>query len=157
VSAQTQGGLTGRKVLAIALGAFGVVLAANLTLLFLATGTFSGLVVSNGYIASQSFDRARDAQQALGWQVAVTYKDAALRLDLTDAAGRAVRPVGIAVTVGRPTTEREDRSLELVRTPAGFAAALALDPGAWRVEIAATAEDGTFFSQRRSLLVEAVR
>jgi nitrogen fixation protein FixH len=39
--------LTGRAVLLIALGAFGVVILANAVLAFYAVGTFSGLVVPN--------------------------------------------------------------------------------------------------------------
>lgn len=145
--------LTGRGVLVIALAAFGVVIAVNVTLMVLATGTFSGLVVRNSYVASQDFDRARTAQEALGWDAAVTYDGDALRLDLIDADGEVVRPSSLAITVGRPTTEREDRALDLVETPAGFAAPLSLSPGAWRVEVAARAADGTDFYQRRVLRV----
>ena len=155
MSARAPRQLTGRGVLAIALAAFGVVVAANATLMVFATGTFSGLVVRNGYVASQDFDRARAAQEALGWQVALDYDGAALRLDLADAAGDVVRPAALRVTVGRPTTERDDRTLELIETPAGFAAPLDLEPGAWRVEIAARAADGTDFFQRRPLRVRS--
>jgi len=157
MSARAPGRLTGRGVLMIALAAFGVVVAANATLMVLATGTFSGLVVQNSYVASQDFDRTRAAQEALGWSVAVDYDGAALRLGLSDATGRAVRPEAIAVMVGRPTSERDDRVLDLVETPAGFAAPLTLTPGAWRVHIAARAADGTEFRQRHALRVRAAR
>ena len=145
--------LTGRKVLAIALAAFGIIIAANLVLTFYAVRSFSGLVVSNGYIASQSFDARRSAQQALGWDLALDYADGALRLELTDAAGRTVRPELIEAAIGRPTTQRDDRDLALVETPGGYGAAVDLPAGAWRVEIVALAADGTPFQQSRSLHV----
>ena len=56
--------LTGRKVLLIAVAAFGVVIAANLAMLLAATGTFPGLVVKNSYVASQGFDAKTAAQRA---------------------------------------------------------------------------------------------
>ena len=145
--------LTGRRVFAIAAGIFVVMLVPNVVLAVLAVRTFSGLVVSNSYVASQEFDRTRAAQAALGWTATVNHIDGELRLDLTGAAGEAVRPATLAVTVGRPTTDRDDRTLALVETPAGYAADAALPPGGWRVEIAATAADGTAFRQSRDLRV----
>ena len=66
--------LTGRKVFFITAGAFGVILAANLTLAFSAVGTFPGLETKNSYVESQNFNIDRDAQLALGW-------DADIRLE----------------------------------------------------------------------------
>ncbi len=147
--------LTGRKVLAIALGAFGIILAANITMSVYAISTFSGLVVPNSYIASQSFDARRDAQEALGWTLALDHAEDALTLAVTDTAGRTVRPAMIEATIGRPTTLRDDQSLALMEAPGGYIAEAALAPGAWRVEIVAFAEDGTAFHQSRSLYVAA--
>lgn len=153
MSETTKGKLTGRKVALIFGGAFAVVLAANITLAVFATGTFSGLVVTNSYVASQGFDRARAAQEDLGWDLAVDYSDGTLHLDLSDQTGQTVRPERLAVTLGRPTTERDDQDIVLAATPSGFASAVSLEPGAWRVEIEATARDGTPFMQRRTFTV----
>ncbi|PJN95912.1 nitrogen fixation protein FixH, partial [Amaricoccus sp. HAR-UPW-R2A-40] len=120
--------LTGRKVLAISAGIFGVVLAANLTLTYFAINTFSGLVVENSYVSSQTFDRDRHAQEALGWTLRVVEKDDVMRLQITDAQGRAVHPPTIKVVVGRPTMARSDRELELHATPEGYAAEAPLEP-----------------------------
>jgi nitrogen fixation protein FixH len=147
--------LTGRRVLAIALAAFGVILAANITMSVYAVRSFSGLVVPNSYVASQSFDARRDAQQALGWDLALGYADGALTLALSDAAGRPVRPEVLEVSVGRPTTTRDDRALALEPMPEGYGAGVDLAPGSWRVEIVALAADGTPFHQSRSLTVTA--
>ena len=145
--------LTGRRVLLIATGVFLLMLIPNLMLAVFAVRTFSGLVVPNSYVASQEFDRVRTAQLALGWTARLAHADGVLRLDLADTAGAPVRPATLAVTVGRPTTTRDDRTLTLLPTPTGYAAEAPLPPGAWRVELAATAADGTAFNQSRDLAV----
>ena len=56
--------LKGRHVLGIAVGAFGVIIAVNLVMAYQAISTFPGLEVANGYVASQTFDADRKAQDA---------------------------------------------------------------------------------------------
>jgi nitrogen fixation protein FixH len=145
--------LDGRRVLAIAIGAFVVMLVPNIVMTVAAVKTFSGLVVPNSYVASQNFDRDRAAQLALGWQVAVSHADGVFRLTIDDARGDPVRPATLSVTVGRPTTTRDDLPLPLVETPSGYAAEAPLAAGNWRLEIAATAADGTAFRQSRAIFV----
>lgn len=143
--------LTGRTVAVIAAGAFLFMLVPNILLAVFAVDTFSGLVVPNSYVASQTFDRDRAAQRALGWTVAVAHEGGIVRLTIDDAHGRPVRPPALTVTVGRPTTTRDDRVLVLEETPSGYVAAADLAPGGWRAEIVATAADGTPFHQSRDL------
>jgi nitrogen fixation protein FixH len=145
--------LTGRRVALIALAFFLTFLIPNIVLMWSAIGTFSGLVVHDSYVASQDFDRLRAAQVALGWTVKLDHADDQLTLEINDRHGHPVRPPALAVTVGRPTTTRDDRTLALEATPAGYAALADFAPGAWRVEVAATAEDGTAFRQSRDILV----
>lgn len=144
--------LTGRKVLIIAVCAFGVILAANLVLLFAATGTFPGLVVKNSYAASQNFDRRRAAQIALGWTSEAVFSEGRLTLLLTGRDGFAARPEALSATIGRPTVDRDDQVLVLVAEGDGWVADVELNPGRWRLEIAAVAADGTEFAQ--ILLIE---
>ncbi|MFT3973226.1 MAG: FixH family protein [Amaricoccus sp.] len=147
--------LGGRGVLVIATVAFIVMLVPNIILAVTATRTFSGLVVEDSYIASQDFDRLKAAQLALGWTVRLDHDARVLRLDIVDAAGNVVRPATLAVTMGRPTTTREDRVVAMQETPEGFAGDAPMAPGHWRVEIAATAADGTAFRQSRDVWVDA--
>ena len=56
--------LTGWHVLAIFVGAFGVIIGVNVALAWNAVATFPGLEVDNSYIASQTFDDRREAQEA---------------------------------------------------------------------------------------------
>jgi nitrogen fixation protein FixH len=127
--------LTGRHVLIIALAAFGTVIAANLTMLFAATGSFPGLIVGNSYVASQDWDERAQAQAALGWHADARWADGRLVVALSDAAGAPVRNVALEALVGRPTLVAEDRTVGLVPGRDGHAAALDLSPGLWRVEI----------------------
>ncbi len=53
--------IKGRHVLFGFVGAFGVIIGANLTLAFNAVSTFPGLEVKNSYEASQVFDRNKKA------------------------------------------------------------------------------------------------
>lgn len=145
--------LTGRRVALIALGFFLTFLIPNIVLMWTAIDTFSGLVVSDSYTASQEFDRRRAAQLALGWTAELDHAGDVFTLHITDAHGQVVRPETLAVTVGRPTTAAGDQVLALESVPGGYAAVAPLDPGAWRVEIAAVATDGTAFRQSRDILV----
>lgn len=137
--------LTGRKVLLIAVAAFGVILAANLAMLFAATSTFPGLVVKNSYVASQNWDRKTEAQRALGWKAAASYGDGALRVAMTGRDGAPVTGLNVVAVVGRPASTREDVRLELAEGAEGYAAPLVLAPGMWRVMITgADAGGGSF-------------
>lgn len=139
--------LTGRTVLIIAVSAFGVIIAANLALLFAATGSFPGLVVKNSYVASQQFDARKAAQDALGWTGDASYADGEIALRLTGPDGQPARPDTLAAVVGRPTTDRDDLVLDLAFQDRRWVADAALEPGKWRLDVTATAPDGTAFAQ----------
>ena len=59
------GEITGRQVFAVTAGAFGIIIAVNVTMAYKAISTFPGLEVQNGYIASQTFEAEKRAQEAL--------------------------------------------------------------------------------------------
>lgn len=130
--------LTGRHVLIIAISAFAIVIAANLAMLFAATGSFPGLVVKNSYVAGVGWDERATAQQTLGWTPEITYAGRELAVILRDPAGGAVADVALKATVGRPSTDAEDREVALVRRGDGFVADVALAPGTWRIDLATT-------------------
>lgn len=147
--------ITGRHVFLITAGAFAVIIGANLTLAVNAVATFPGLEVKNSYVASQSFDRDRAAQQALGWTVTAEVDDNLLRLAITDRAGLPVNPAALSVLVGRTTSAADDRTPALSFDGAAFVAPVALGAGLWTLRIEAEAEDGTAFRQRLSLHVRS--
>ncbi|MEX5727722.1 nitrogen fixation protein FixH [Rhodovulum iodosum] len=145
--------LTGRHVLIITVTAFAVVIGVNLTLAFQAVSTFPGLEVDNSYVASQKFDAARNAQEALGWQVAPRYEDGVLRITFTDMAGRAVDVARLDATVGRATNVQQDQAPDFSGYAGDFSAPVDLAPGYWNIRLEAEAPDGTLFRQRLELYV----
>lgn len=146
--------LTGQRVLAITVGAFAVVIGVNLTLAYKAIATFPGLEVRNSYVASQTFDVERAAQQRMGWTLASDYGGGQLRLTFRDADGRPAPVQGLEVLVGRTTEARDDTRPRFVQTEGVFAAPLALHPGKWMLQVQAFAPDGTAFRQRIDLFVK---
>lgn len=145
--------LTGRKVLAITVTFFGIIIAVNLFMAFKAIGTFPGLEVKNSYVASQSFDRERAAQEALGWTLETTYRDGRLLLDFRDAEGRPAPVATLSALVGRTTSRAEDFTPEFTRLGDLYEAPASLGHGKWMMQLEAFAEDGTRFHQRIDLFV----
>ena len=114
---------TGRKVLIFTVAAFGIVLAANLTLAISAVRTFPGLEVKNSYVASQNFDTDRTAQLALGWEIeAWIGSDSRLNLSVAKADGSPAEVVGLDAIFGRATHTRDDQVPAFVRDGAVFSA-----------------------------------
>ena len=144
--------LTGRKVLAITLSAFGVIVAVNLVMAWFAVGTFPGLEVRNSYVASQGFNQRLAEQRGLGWDTSVDLTGNRLTLRITDAQGAPVRANELTLTLGRPTTDREDFVPDLRYTDGAYQADVDIDYGNWLVIINATAADGTAFNQRIGLV-----
>ncbi len=141
--------LTGRHVAAIFCAGFGIIIAVNVTLAVNAVQSFPGLEVANSYVASQSFDARRKAQAALGWSVAARYEDGEIFVALRDAGGRPAAARDLSVHLARPTEARDDRELTLT----GGHARIDLARGLWRLDIAATAPDGTAFAKAVRLRV----
>jgi nitrogen fixation protein FixH len=146
---------TGRKMLAVTLSFFGVIVAVNGLLAWQAVSTFPGLEVRNGYIASQTWDADMAAQKALGWQLAARYDPGAAMLELvfTDRDGHPAQLADLSVLVGRPTATMDDTYPAFVREGGAFRAPLALNPGKWMLRVEASAPDGTRFRQRHDLFV----
>ncbi|GMG83451.1 FixH family protein [Paralimibaculum aggregatum] len=123
--------LTGRKVLLMAVGAFAVVIGANIALVVAATGSFPGLIVKNSYVASQGWDARTKALRALGWSTAAGYGDGRLRVEVTGADGAPVEALEMTAVVGRPARDLADRTVPLAPVAGGYEAEIALAPGNW--------------------------
>jgi len=145
--------LTGRKVFAILFAAFAVIIGVNLFMAFSAIRTFPGLEVGNSYVASQTFDADRAAQDALGWDVSATIEANELVLTILDDLGA---PAGIAelqAILGRATNIRDDMNPEFTYESGVYRAPVDVAPGNWNLRLVATAEDGTKFQRRIVLYV----
>ena len=139
--------LTGWHVLGVFVLAFGTIIAVNLTLAFNAVRTFPGLEVKNSYVASQSFDADRAAQEALGWDVAAIVEGDRLSL-IIDRDGVALAPVIERATFGRATSVAADQELTFEFNGKALVAPVQAGPGNWNLRLKAIAEDGTVFQQR---------
>jgi nitrogen fixation protein FixH len=131
--------LTGWHVLAMLVAFFGVIFSVNFTMAWFANSTWSGLVVANGYVASQSFDKdlakAR-AQEALGWKVGFAFTQDRIRLTFADATDQKIDSLAISGNLERTVTDKQDQKLTFSPMGAGvYTAPAVLAPGVWEVEI----------------------
>lgn len=126
--------LTGRRFAGLMVGFFGVVIAVNITMARLATGTFGGTVVDNSYVASQRFNgwlAAARAQEQLGWATPLSLDGGRrVRLGVPGpgfvASGTAHHPLGRAPDI---------RLSFAADGPAALVATTPLPAGRWQVEI----------------------
>ncbi|MEM6340162.1 MAG: FixH family protein [Pseudomonadota bacterium] len=132
---------------------FSIIIAVNLTLAFSAVSTFPGLEVKNSYVASQSFDSDRTAQEALGWEVEADASDGVVHLRIIDAAGAPVEVSELDAVLGRATHVQDDVRPDFVYDGQSYKAPATLGPGNWNIRLKAKAEDGTVFRQRVILIV----
>lgn len=147
---------TGRHMLAVVFAFFGTIIAVNLVMAFLATGTFPGLVVKNSYVASQNYNQAlaeTRAQAATGWRMAIGVEGGILAVTLVDRDGTPLSRFAVTAAVGRPSTTQEDRTLDLVEGPAGYRAAETLAPGLWEVAVEARDDGELVFASRERIHV----
>jgi nitrogen fixation protein FixH len=134
---------TGRHMLFIILGFFGVVIGVNLTMATLASKSWTGLVVENTYVASQQFNRKAEegrAQAALGWTGKLTIAWGEVHYGLSDAAGKPVPLHAVKVLFRHPAYEAEDQSVTLASAVGQeFATQHTPRDGVWIVEVDADA------------------
>lgn len=142
--------MTGRKALAIFVGAFSVIISVNLLLAYSAVSTFPGLEVQNSYVSSQGFNDRLAAQTALGWEVRLEVSEGVMRVHFTHADGTAAEVAGMQATLGRATHVRDDTTPAFEYANGTFSAPVTLEPGNWNLRLVATAPDGTEFRQRIS-------
>lgn len=126
--------LKGYHVLIIALMAFAVIIAANLTMLFAATGSFPGLVVKNSYVASQGWNDRTAEQKALGWTSDVTYANGTVKVALSTPAGAPVQDAVLNIVIGRPATDTMDQSFDVQGT-SPYLVPADLAQGKWLIQI----------------------
>lgn len=150
---------TGRHMLAIMLGFFGVVIAVNVTMAVMANRSWTGFVVENSYVAGQHFNEntaeAR-AQAALGWKGRLEIEGGAVRYVLGDAQGTPVKLAGATASFRRPSYASEDVTVPLVPIVGGHGVAADFVPrdGLWILEIEADAGLERPYRDTRRILVE---
>lgn len=136
--------LNGWHVLGIVVLFFGTIIAVNIVMAAYATGTFPGLVVRNGYVASQHFNKmlADSREQASrGWTSELSADNGALRVRIAGPGGAPINGLSVAARVGRPASASQDRIFDLRPTADGYLADESLAPGGWIVEVEAHSGD----------------
>jgi nitrogen fixation protein FixH len=119
--------LTGRHVLLILLGFFGVVFATNAVMITLAVGTFPGTEVPSSYRAGRQFPAeiaAARAQAERGWQVDVALArdgegSVSVRVEPREATGGAIVGLDVMVRLEHPADRSHDREITLVEQRRG--------------------------------------
>lgn len=134
-----QGKFTGKHMLAIMFAFFGVIITVNITMAWFASNSWTGLVVSNSYVASQHFNEelaAAREQHARGWKSAIAYRENRLSLKLVDETENPVVLDHLIAVAGRPATEIADRTVEFDYAGGGLWIAEAnLGHGLWKLDI----------------------
>ena len=127
--------------------AFGVIIAVNLTLAYNAVRTFPGLEVKNSYVASQSFEADRAAQNALNWSANARVENGELILVIAKK-GQPIAPEIISATFGRATNIAADQTPDFTFDGTAHVAPILAGAGNWNLRVWLRASDGTNFKQR---------
>ncbi len=132
---------TGWHMLAIMLAFFGTIITVNFTMAYLATSSWSGLVVKNTYVASQQFNGKTAAIRemlATGIVGDLSVDAKGMRYRLTLPGDTPVVADAVTAHFKRPVGTAQDFELQL--TPAGdglYLAEATVLPGSWIVEMQA--------------------
>ena len=132
---------TGRHMLLIIVGFFGVVGSVNVGMAVLASTSWTGLVVTNSYVASQEFETKRlahERQREAGWRTTFAYAGGIATVSVRDADGQVPALGPLTLKINRPVGGHDDQTLALEPTAdGGFAAALDLSSGVWEARVTA--------------------
>lgn len=146
------GRLNGLKVLAILVGFFFIIFAANGVLIYLALSSWPGLETKSSFKAGQAYqaELEKGRQQAdRNWQVGahIERRDdgaANVRVDMKDKDGAPLSGLGVTARLDRPATTAADQQISLTEREAGIyvAALTGIDAGVWTLTIEAVDAGG---------------
>ena len=135
-------------------GFFGLVLAANVVMIWLAVSTWNGLETENAYQKGLAFNQkleAARAQAALGWTVDLELdpagpEPAAVEVQVQDRFGSFITDADVRVRLVRPTHAGHDVTTALAHQTGGTYAALVDLPlaGQWDVETLVVSPRGSW-------------
>ena len=148
---------TGWHMLAAMLLFFGTIITVNFTMAYLATSTWSGLVVKNTYIASQEFNGKAAGIRAMlstGIKGTLEVKDDSIRYGLAMPGDKPVLADKVTAHFKRPVGEHQDFAIELQPVAAGlYAASRPVQPGHWIVEMIAIKDGKTIMHEANRIAV----
>ena len=155
--------LTGRKVLAMLITFFGVVIGVNVTMAKLAIKTLPGTEVDSAYTASLGYEKeilaARD-QSARNWKVDAHIERLAggaalLQVEARDRDGRPVTGLKFQGRFERPTDKRADLAIALAEVGTGIYRGRldAVAPGQWDLVLEGDNASGRMFLSKNRVLL----
>jgi nitrogen fixation protein FixH len=134
---------TGWHMLAVVFLFFGVIISVNVGMAIVASTSWTGLVVTNSYVASQEFEEKRvahEAQRVAGWTSSLTYDGVAVRLSIADASGQPVELGTVSVLFNRPVGGHDDQTIVLKQAADGtYEGDVDLAVGIWEATVDAPA------------------
>jgi nitrogen fixation protein FixH len=153
--------LTGRKVLAMLLVFFGLVMVVNVVMVKAAISTFGGVDTRSSYEAGRQFEgevAKVAAQNARDWRVdeslAPSGDAQVLSVDLHDAKGAPVTGVAVEAKLAHPVDERNDVTVALAEIDAGTFRGRAVVPaGVWEIELLVVRGDEQLFRSKNRVIV----
>jgi nitrogen fixation protein FixH len=149
---------TGWHMAAITISFFAIIIAVNLTLVFFASTSWTGLVVANSYVASQNFNRdAAEArqQQALGWQMKLAFDRGRARISILDRDNQPLPGLRMHAILQRPTDEAGDQDLKLQDGGAGiYVSQVPISRGVWIADITVEGSDQKLMRFVQRIFVE---
>lgn len=155
------GVLTGRKVLAMLIAFFGVVMVVNFFMMKAAISTFGGVDTKSSYEAGRLFEgevAKAAAQTARDWQVNAhltpSGADQVLAVDLRDGGGAPVTGVAVEATLAHPVDERNDVTFKLAEAGAGaYRGQAAVPAGVWELNLLIVRGDQQLFRSKNRVIV----
>lgn len=155
--------LTGRKVLVMIIGFFGVIFTVNGVMMKLAIQTLPGTEVDSAYSASLAYENeiaAAHDQDARGWKVDAhiqrrTAAGTELRIEVRDSSGLPVSGLRFLGRFERPTDRRVDQAVELASAGDGIylGNAAAIMPGQWDLVLEGVAGGQRLFLSKNRILL----
>ena len=155
--------LTGRKVLAMLIAFFGIVIGVNVTMAKLAIKTLPGTDVDSAYTASLGYEKeilaARD-QSARNWKVDAHIERLAggaslLQVEARDRDGRPVTGLKFQGRFERPADKRADLAIALAEVGIGIYRGRldAVAPGQWDLVLEGDNASGRMFLSKNRVLL----
>jgi nitrogen fixation protein FixH len=149
---------TGKHMLAVMVAFFGVIIGVNITLAVLANSTWSGLIVANGYVASQQFNRGEErarAQTLLGWQAELAQTGETFTVTMRTKDGAPITGLKLEGTLRRPVTAKDDMVLAFTAKGDGsYVAPASLAKGQWEFVMSARNSQGQEFVETYRFVVK---
>ena len=144
--------LKSRSVLWYFIAFFGVVAAADATMITLALRTNSGIITDHPYEKGIAYNRvvaAEQAQEKLGWKAIIALDKDVLQVHLQDAKGKELIPDSMTAHITRPTQSGMDFDLNIKNSKAPVTFPV---PGLWEVRIFANVGAQTYQQSQRMVI-----